>query len=93
MTISLAGPLCQSCGMPLQGEADHGTERDGRRAIDYCRFCFAKGSFTDPAIALPAMIDRCVRMMAGRGVMPEPEARAVMVKLLPGLKRWAGTAR
>ena len=28
--------FCQSCGMPLQNEADYGTEARGARSEEYC---------------------------------------------------------
>ena len=82
------GPFCQSCGMPLEKPADFGTAADGFRVNDYCRYCFDKGSFTEPHISQRAMIDRCVDIMAGQGIMPEAQARALMTDLIPKLKRW-----
>lgn len=82
------GPFCQSCGMPLEKPEDFGMDAAGYRVNDYCHWCFSNGVFTDPHISLPQMIDRCVGAMAARGIMPEPEARALMTEVLPKLKRW-----
>lgn len=84
------GPFCQSCGMPLAKPEDHGTERDGARSRDYCKYCYARGAFTEPRITMGAMIDKCVPIMAQRGIMPAAEARVMMSAMLPRLKRWSG---
>lgn len=34
------------------------------------------------------MIDRCVGIMAQKGIMPEAQARALMSATLPKLTRW-----
>lgn len=82
------GPFCQSCGMPLEKPDDFGTAADGLRINDYCRYCYQDGAFTDPNISTQGMIDRCVGIMVQQGIMPEAQARAVMSKTLPKLKRW-----
>ena len=38
--------FCQSCGMPLLGEQDKGTEAGGARSEDYCTYCYQDGAFT-----------------------------------------------
>jgi hypothetical protein len=74
--------------MPLRAPEDFGTDPAGYRVNDYCRHCFADGAFTDPAITMPAMLDWCVTMMAGQGIMPPAQARELMADTLPRLKRW-----
>jgi hypothetical protein len=74
--------------MPLEKPEDFGTAADGLRINDYCRYCYQNGAFTDPNISLPGMIDRCVGIMAQKGIMPEAQARALMSETLPKLKRW-----
>lgn len=38
---------CQSCGMPLNKEADFGTEKDGvTRSLKYCVNCYENGEWT-----------------------------------------------
>ena len=32
------GPICQSCGMPLQKSEDFGTNPDGSKNQEYCHF-------------------------------------------------------
>ena len=86
------GPFCQSCGMPLATADDFGTDAQGFRVNEYCRFCYANGAFTEPEISLQAMIDRCAAIMARQGVMPLADAKALMTETLPKLGRWR-TAR
>jgi len=82
------GPFCQSCGMPLTKPEDFGTDSAGFRVNDYCHFCFVDGGFTDPGVSMQAMAAKCASIMAEKGVMPAPQARALMTEMLPGLKRW-----
>jgi hypothetical protein len=77
--------------MPLEKPDDFGTATNGFRINDYCRYCYQNGAFTDPNISLQGMIDRCVGIMAQKGIMPESQARALMSATLPKLKRWRGT--
>ena len=82
------GPFCQSCSMPLERPEDFGTDVAGFRVNDYCRHCFVNGAFTEPAITMEAMRDRCVGIMAGQRIMPEAQARALLTDVFPRLKRW-----
>lgn len=82
------GPFCQSCSMPLDKSEDFGSSVSGYRVNDYCRHCYQDGVFTDPECTLEQMIDRCVAIMANRGIMPEGNARALLSDVMPRLKRW-----
>lgn len=84
----LPGPVCQSCAMPLQRPEDFGTDREGRRVNDYCRYCFVDGALVNPGMSMQEMLEKCVSVMAEKGVMPEAQARALMTAVLPRLKRW-----
>ena len=81
------GPWCQSCGMPMQNPEHFGTNADGSRNDEYCRFCFQKGKFTWPDATLQQMTEKLVSMSAKMG-MSEEQARAMAKKVLPRLKRW-----
>jgi hypothetical protein len=74
--------------MPLTKPEDFGTGAAGFRVNDYCRHCFVNGAFTEPAITMGAMIDRCVGIMAQQRIMTEPEARQLLADVMPRLKRW-----
>lgn len=82
------GPFCQSCSMPLGKPEDFGTDQAGYRVNDFCRHCFASGAFTEPDISMQEMLDRCVGTMDQQGIMPAPQARALLADVLPRLKRW-----
>jgi len=82
------GPFCQSCSMPLRSPDDFGTDEAGYRVNDYCRHCFAKGAFTEPGITMEQVLDRCVKVMADRQIMPAAQARSLLGEMLPRLKRW-----
>ncbi len=82
------GPFCQSCSMPLRRPDDFGTDEAGYRVNDYCRHCFVKGAFTEPAITMEQMLERCVTVMADQKIMPAAQGRSLMAETLPRLKRW-----
>jgi hypothetical protein len=76
--------------MPLHKPEDHGTEADGQRAEEYCRFCYQHGGFTYPA-TISSMIELCARILSDRGV-PYVEAQQLMMQTIPQLKRWRASA-
>ena len=61
--------FCQSCGMPMGEEALYGTNADGSKNGDYCRYCFEKGAFTFDG-GMEEMVEFCVPKMAGRPARP-----------------------
>jgi hypothetical protein len=80
----------------MEKPEDFGTDQAGYRVNDFCRHCFVDGAFTEPDISMEAMLDRCVSVMAQGGIMPAAQAHALMVDVLPRLKRWrapVGSAR
>lgn len=82
------GPFCQSCSMPLAKPEDFGTDVRGFRVNDYCHFCYVNGAFVNPGMSMQEMIDLCVDVMTKQGVMPEADARMLMLQVIPKLKRW-----
>lgn len=79
--------ICQSCSMPLRGENDLGTNADGSKNKEYCRFCYQEGKFTDEGISLEQKIEKLVGM-AKQMRIPEDKAREMAQNILPTLKRW-----
>jgi hypothetical protein len=72
------------------GETDemYGTNADGRKNEEYCKYCFEKGAFTQDC-TMSEMIEICVpHMAAANSGMSEEEARNMMNEYLPTLKRW-----
>ena len=37
---------CQCCSMPIPDEEMHGTEADGSKSADFCKYCYDHGDFT-----------------------------------------------
>lgn len=80
---------CQSCGMPM-GKTDemYGTNADGSKIQDYCKYCFENGAFTQES-TMEEMIEICVPHMASANSgMSEDQARKMMQEFFPTLKRW-----
>jgi hypothetical protein len=79
--------LCQSCGMPLHRDIDHGKDRNGEFDPDYCRQCFHEGRFTEPHRSMAAFIERFDRRQAAMQHGPTTK-RVEGHTLIPKLKRW-----
>ena len=80
---------CQSCGMPM-GATDemYGTNADGSKSEDYCKYCLENGAFTVDC-TMDEMIEFCAPHMASaESGMSEDEARKMMKESFPTLKRW-----
>lgn len=81
--------FCQSCGMPM-GATDemYGTEADGSKSNDYCKYCYENGGFTAEC-SMDEMIEFCVpHMTNGNSGMGEVDVRRMMKDSFPLLKRW-----
>ena len=39
--------ICQSCGMPITSNEMLGTNADGVKNEDYCKYCYECGEFID----------------------------------------------
>lgn len=85
--LSLSGPVCQSCGIPLSlDERGSGTEADGTKNREYCSHCYARGEFLHPIITMPQMILRASARLRDLHVPESSIAR--ITGSLPSLKRW-----
>lgn len=75
--------------MPLGGTDEmYGTNADGSKSEDYCKYCYDNGSFTT-SCSMDEMIETCVPHMASANTnMSEDEARNMMREFFPTLKRW-----
>lgn len=81
--------FCQCCGLPM-GDTDelYGTNADGSKNDEYCKYCFENGKFTFNG-TMEEMIEVCVpNMAAANPNMSEEEARKIMLEWFPTLKRW-----
>ena len=77
--------VCQCCGMPLSEDALISKGKDGSFNEDYCKWCFADGTFTYND--MDDLIDVCVPHMAKEG-FSEDQARTYMKQMLPKLDYW-----
>ncbi|MBR2591364.1 MAG: helix-turn-helix domain-containing protein [Oscillospiraceae bacterium] len=76
--------ICQCCGMPLEDEII-GHNRDGSLNEDYCKWCYADGTYTYSN--MDDLIEVCVANMAGEN-FTEDQARAYLKEALPQLDYW-----
>ena len=77
--------ICQCCGMPLEDDAILSHNRDGSLNEDYCKWCYADGTYTYSD--MDELIDVCTKHMVNQG-FSEDQARAYMKKMLPKLDYW-----
>ncbi len=76
--------ICQCCGMPLEDEMI-GRDADGALNEDYCKWCYAVGTYTYSD--MDELINVCIPHMAQQG-FTEEQARAYMKEILPTLDYW-----
>ena len=79
--------ICQSCGMALQGDEDFGTNLDGSKNAEYCRFCYKEGKYTDEGITMEKKIEKNIEIAKKMG-MAEEQAKKIANSIIPKLKRW-----
>ena len=76
--------ICQCCGMPLEDSViSHNA--DGSLNEDYCKWCFAEGTYTYSN--MDDLMEVCVKHMANDG-FTEEQARSYMKATLPRLDYW-----
>lgn len=78
--------ICQSCGMPITGTEQLGTNKDSSINNDYCKYCYENGEFIDK-VSMDEYIDMCSQYGAQAG-MTNDEMRKHCQSLFPTLKRW-----
>ena len=76
--------VCQCCGMPLE-DSIIGRNRDGTLNEDYCKWCYADGTYTYSN--MDELVEVCVRNMVSESVTEE-QARAYLRETLPKLDYW-----
>ena len=77
--------ICQCCGMPLEDDAIIGHNSDGTLNEDYCKWCYADGTYTYSD--MDELIDVCVKNMVNDH-FSEAQARVYMNEILPKLNYW-----
>ena len=78
--------FCQSCGMPLTTEDAKGTENNGQKTNDYCKYCYEDSHFKNPEMNLEEMKD-AVKMHMEKKKLPAYMVQKAL-NILPALKRW-----
>ena len=78
--------LCQSCGMPLDTEDVKGTEKNGSKSDEYCKYCYENGVFKDAEMNLNDMQNNVKSQMKTLEHHELEIQKAI--NLLPALKRW-----
>lgn len=84
-------PICQSCGMRMR-PTDYGTDADGSSNIEYCRYCFSNGKFSQD-ITMEEIVEHNLNFLKefneeGGTDYTADEARFIMLQDFPKLKRW-----
>lgn len=78
--------FCQSCTMPIDNVDNRGTEKDGSRSSEYCKYCYQGGVFTQPDMTLEQMKSIITTQM-NKIKLPENIIKRSLDSL-PKLKRW-----
>ena len=78
--------ICQSCGMPITSDSQLGTNLDGSKNEDYCKYCYQDGEFIDK-VSMEEYIEMCSKYGAQAGMTNE-EMKLHCETLFPTLKRW-----
>ena len=72
--------------MPIDNIADRGTEKDGSKSSEYCKYCYQNGAFINPNMSFEEMkslvITQMKRLNLPDGIIQNS------VRSLPDLKRW-----
>ena len=78
--------FCQSCSMPIDNTADRGSEKDGSKSGEYCKYCYKDGAFTNPGISLGEMKSKITGQMEMMNLPRNIIQRSI--DMLPQLSRW-----
>ena len=78
--------ICQSCAMPMPDKELYGTNKDGSKNEDYCKYCYVNGEFTDN-VSMEEYIEMCSQFGEQAGMTNE-QMREYCEKIFPTLKRW-----
>lgn len=78
--------FCQSCSMPLDNPELLGTDKDGSKSHEYCKYCYQNGAFVNPNMSIKEMTSLVINQMEKRNI--DPKIIDMAVSSLPNLKRW-----
>lgn len=77
---------CQSCGIPMDKAAGHGTNADGSESPKYCSYCYKDGAFVQPDWTAADMQAYAAKKLQQYG-LPSFVAD-LLTKGIPKLERW-----
>ena len=78
--------ICQCCGMPLNDDGMISKEPDGSFNEDYCKWCYADGSFAYESMG--SLLDYLVNHMPNPDCISDEERRIQYESYLSQLKHW-----
>ena len=78
--------FCQSCSMPIDNIEIRGTEKDGSKSENYCKYCYECGEFINPSMTINEMRTIVKTEFEKMGSPKNIIKKAIDV--LPHLKRW-----
>jgi hypothetical protein len=73
--------------MPIDSFDLYGTNKDGSKNNDYCKYCYLNGQFTNPGLTLEEMKEHMMKLM-DKDKLPQ-DIVEVAINRLPFLKRWS----
>lgn len=79
--------FCQSCAMKMS-EKDYGSNADGSKNKEYCKYCFQNGKFTKEQTMEEAIESDIQFWMNDTDCKTADAARSKMMEVFPKLKRW-----
>ena len=72
--------------MPLDNPELLGTEKDGSKNNEYCKYCYENGAFVNPNMNLKEMTNLVITQMEKMNI--DSKTIDMAVSSLPNLKRW-----
>lgn len=78
--------FCQSCGIPLDTEEVKGTEKNGLKSAEYCKYCYEDGTLKNPKENLEDM-KNTEQTQIKKLKLPKYVIQKA-INILPALNRW-----
>jgi hypothetical protein len=72
--------------MPIDNLADRGTEKDGSKSSEYCKYCYQNGALINPNMTFEEMKSLVTTQMKKMNLPPGIIEKSITS--LPYLKRW-----
>ncbi len=72
--------------MPIDNREDRGTEKDGSKNNEYCKYCYQNGAFVNPNMTMEEMKAFLSTQTAKMNLPGEVVQHSLAI--LPYLKRW-----